>query len=292
MRITTELYPLDYKQPEWTVLENLDLKKKSKKYPFNNKVLDDEYSPGSWKIVFLLNNEYLTQLELVEYWKKYIFIYKNSEKNEQLILSLFNKILTNSLNEGIKKIRLEGYPEYNTLNLSNPQVEQILSLEYSLENLVEIKYPKQTRKPKYSIKDFLRYNTFLLVKSEKLRTIGPISIFIITRSDLKIGKGKLGAQIAHGMISLIFRPRRTSTYLNKIMKDSYPDMEVYSAPNIKVLEEMEKKAQALNVNEVFIADAGHTQVISGTKTVLAIGPAPKYYLEKFIEQWENIKRIH
>ena len=75
------------------------------------------------------------------------------------------------------------------------------------------------------------------------------------------------------------------------MNESYPSMEIYSAPNIKVLGEMEKKAQYLRINEIMIADAGHTQVVSGTRTVLAIGPAPKYYLEKFVDQWENMKKL-
>lgn len=294
MNLITELQPLDTDQPEWIVLRKIDLKNRINKSSSNNVTLDRIYNPGSWKLIFLWNDKYVTQEMFIKYIATHLASNRNSNKYQPWLVSLINEILTRVMKEGMKKSQLENY-EVSQLDKSNyfddQEMNQILSLEKSLESVVRIDYPKEVKDPNYFIKDFLRYNTFIAVKSKRLLELSPIVIFIITRNDLKIGKGKLGAQIAHGLISLIFNPHRSSSYLEKIMKESYPSIELYSAPNLKVLEEMEKKAQELRINETMIADAGHTQVISGTKTVLAIGPAPKYYLEKFVEQWENMKRL-
>lgn len=44
--------------------------------------------------------------------------------------------------------------------------------------------------------------------------------------------------------------------------------------------ELNKKAKEMGVFSSIVRDAGQTQVAPGTRTVIAIGPAPKSVLEK------------
>ena len=46
------------------------------------------------------------------------------------------------------------------------------------------------------------------------------------------------------------------------------------------LMELAKAASAQNLPHYVIRDAGRTQIASGTKTVLAVGPAPKSQVDK------------
>ncbi|MFW9929466.1 MAG: peptidyl-tRNA hydrolase, partial [Candidatus Thorarchaeota archaeon] len=70
----------------------------------------------------------------------------------------------------------------------------------------------------------------------------------------------------------------------------YPDLEFFLSPSLSNLNEILNEARILGLNESIITDAGHTQLIPGTDTVLALGPAPKIYLEKFIEKF-SLKRV-
>ena len=54
---------------------------------------------------------------------------------------------------------------------------------------------------------------------------------------------------------------------------------------------MDIYAKKIRINSSFIVDAGHTQIPAGTKTVLALGPAPRFYLKTFIQFWNDIKQI-
>ncbi|MHA2340092.1 MAG: peptidyl-tRNA hydrolase [Candidatus Hodarchaeales archaeon] len=295
MKIERELFSLIQEPPEWFLLRHLDIKRKIIKQLNNYEALDKQYSSGSWVMTFLWGKEYLTLEELLDHIRTTIFQDSElSEPEKTLILTQLKrnikKILKNGVNivKGNNLFKLDS----NLESISNQQfIEQLLSLRLIVENFVKINYPEQIKDPNHNILDFLKYNTFLLVKTKRLLKISPLSIFIITRGDLKIGKGKLGAQIAHGMVSLMFKPHRRLEYHNQVLQEQYPDLEIYSARNVNVLLEMEKEAQKLELNESLIADAGHTQVESGTRTVLALGPAPKFYLERFIEQWENVKKI-
>jgi len=43
---------------------------------------------------------------------------------------------------------------------------------------------------------------------------------------------------------------------------------------------LKKKAKRLDIVSYIIADAGHTEIPSGTETVLGIGPAPSNIIEQ------------
>ncbi|OLS22843.1 MAG: Peptidyl-tRNA hydrolase [Candidatus Heimdallarchaeota archaeon LC_3] len=291
MKIMSELSPIDQEQPEWFLLEKIKITKKSRKNSKNKEELDRIYSPGSWIRVFKWNKDYLTIEELLNQLIETFFgkDHFSDQKGSELIDDVKNNI--------IQVIKFGQNPLRNKeidINISQiqitQQVDDLISLKLSLETFTTIDYPQQIENPAYSLLDFIKYNTFLCVKTKKLLEKKDYSIFVVIRRDLKLGKGKLGAQVAHGVVSLLFRRDKTD-FSEKILQKSNPKIEIFSAPNVNILNEIEQKARMFNINESLIADAGHTQVESGTKTVIAIGPGPTHYLERFLDYWDGIKKL-
>jgi PTH2 family peptidyl-tRNA hydrolase len=93
---------------------------------------------------------------------------------------------------------------------------------------------------------------------------------IVVRSDLRLGKGKLAAQVAHASLE---------SYLRASEKDQKKWFEenqkkiVLKVENEEKLIEMLEKAKRAGLPSVLIRDAGLTQIPPGTKTAVGIGPA-------------------
>ena len=107
----------------------------------------------------------------------------------------------------------------------------------------------------------------------------PLKMVIVVRSDLKMGKGKIGAQVGHGVLTVGFEAAAKDMNL----------MEEYFIGQQKVcvkvssedeLVSIEQQAKNAGLFTALIRDAGCTQVPAGTKTVCAIGPARKSKIDK------------
>lgn len=100
--------------------------------------------------------------------------------------------------------------------------------------------------------------------------MGKLKQVIVVRTDLKMGKGKLAAQVAHASIAAFlkagFFARRK--WLVQGMKKV-----VLKAESEKELLELYEKARKKKLPCTLIKDAGLTQLEPGTITALAIGPA-------------------
>ena len=95
---------------------------------------------------------------------------------------------------------------------------------------------------------------------------------IVVRSDLKIGKGKLSAHVAHASLE---------GYKIAKAKDSGVVSEWEGEGQKKVVVKVKDEAEMLEVYEqakrarvpcALIRDAGLTQIAPGTITALAVGP--------------------
>ena len=100
----------------------------------------------------------------------------------------------------------------------------------------------------------------------------PLKMVIAVRTDLKMGKGKIAAQVGHGVLTVGFQAAAADM----------PLMEEYFIGQQKVcvkvaseeeLMELERQAKAAGIYAVVITDAGCTQIPAGSKTVCAMGPA-------------------
>jgi peptidyl-tRNA hydrolase, PTH2 family len=97
---------------------------------------------------------------------------------------------------------------------------------------------------------------------------------IVARTDLKMGKGKLAAQVAHASLSAAeqaaaARPRWYSEW-----KEGGQAKIVVRAESEAELRELLKKARSAGLPAHLVEDRGLTQLEPGTVTCLGVGPAP------------------
>jgi peptidyl-tRNA hydrolase, PTH2 family len=103
---------------------------------------------------------------------------------------------------------------------------------------------------------------------------------IVARTDLKMGKGKLAAQVAHAALASAEEAMRRSG-------DWYDEWKLQGQAKVVVkgndeaqLQELLRKARSMGLPSALIQDQGLTQLEPGTVTCLAIGPAPSSMVDK------------
>ncbi len=98
---------------------------------------------------------------------------------------------------------------------------------------------------------------------------------IAVRCDLKMGKGKLAAQVAHAALSAADKSRYRADWIAAGQKKTV----------VKVRDEAEmmsvfSEGKRAGIAAVLIEDAGHTQLEPGTKTCVGLGPAEESELDR------------
>jgi PTH2 family peptidyl-tRNA hydrolase len=103
---------------------------------------------------------------------------------------------------------------------------------------------------------------------------------IAVRRDLKIGRGKTAAQVAHASLTsylevLKRRPAWAEAWLRQGQKKV-----VVAVKDLEELFSLRDEAEAAGIPTALIQDAGLTQLEPGTITALGIGPAPEELIDK------------
>ena len=103
---------------------------------------------------------------------------------------------------------------------------------------------------------------------------------IVVRTDLKMGKGKLAAQVAHASLSAadVARERKSAWYEG--WKAGGQAKIVLKVESEEELQKLYLKAKSAGLPVSLIEDRGLTQVEPGTVTCLGIGPAPDGELDE------------
>ena len=103
-----------------------------------------------------------------------------------------------------------------------------------------------------------------------------LKMVFLVRQDLKMGAGKIAAQVAHAAIGLyddilegenIYQKSALNNWFNYGQKKV-----VLKIPDLDTMLEVVKKCKKLKLQYCIISDAGHTQIPQGSITVLGIGP--------------------
>ena len=103
---------------------------------------------------------------------------------------------------------------------------------------------------------------------------------IVVRTDLGMGKGKIGAQCAHASLEAYEKAKKKNTALVEDWKNSgQAKVVVKVASEHELIALFEKVKNTLPAS--LIRDAGRTQIEEGSPTCVGIGPAPEAEINKF-----------
>ena len=105
---------------------------------------------------------------------------------------------------------------------------------------------------------------------------------LIVRTDLQMGKGKAAAQCAHAAVDLYKKGLIKCPKLVRNWEAFGQAKIALKAPEggEEALKILKKQAEEIGLCAVIIHDAGHTQVKSGSATVLGVGPGPAEIVDK------------
>lgn len=103
---------------------------------------------------------------------------------------------------------------------------------------------------------------------------------LIVRTDLSMNKGKIAAQVAHAAVQL-FRINQAHPDVDRWLKQGQPKV-VLKVGSLESIEDIQREAKAMGLINEAIFDAGHTQVPTGSLTVLGIGPASEKKINQIV----------
>lgn len=100
-------------------------------------------------------------------------------------------------------------------------------------------------------------------------------LVLCVRRDLNMGKGKIAAQCSHATLGVVrFIQDANDQILLDIWANYGQPKIVTKIESLQELKDIQQNAKIANVPTYVVCDAGHTQVPSGSYTVIAVGPAP------------------
>lgn len=103
---------------------------------------------------------------------------------------------------------------------------------------------------------------------------GDYKMVLVVRNDLRMGKGKIGAQCGHAAVGAYQNAmKRCPQYVRQWENNGCAKIAVRVESESELMEIL-KAARERNLNTCLIRDAGRTQIQPNSKTVLAVGPAP------------------
>mmetsp|Transcript_9170 Transcript_9170/g.18283 ORF Transcript_9170/g.18283 Transcript_9170/m.18283 type:complete len:170 (+) Transcript_9170:193-702(+) len=104
---------------------------------------------------------------------------------------------------------------------------------------------------------------------------GPGKMVLVVNMELKMGKGKIAAQCGHAVLGAYKRGLQCAPSAVKVWEQIGQAKICLQCPTEEEMYQIEKKAKSKGLITNLVQDAGRTQIAAGSRTVLAIGPAPE-----------------
>lgn len=99
-----------------------------------------------------------------------------------------------------------------------------------------------------------------------------VKMVLVVNNNLKMGKGKIAAQVGHAAVSSTLKCGKEAPDLLESWLASGQKKICVKGTDADHLLQLEKVASNKGILSTKIHDAGHTQIPSGSLTVLALGP--------------------
>ena len=105
-------------------------------------------------------------------------------------------------------------------------------------------------------------------------------LVVIVRKDLKMGTGKIAAQVGHAAVECaLFAKERNRKAFDAWYKGGQRKV-VLKVDSLEELHQYLKLASSSGLHVALITDAGRTQVEPGSETCVGIGPAPESEIDR------------
>ena len=108
----------------------------------------------------------------------------------------------------------------------------------------------------------------------------PVKLVCVVNQSLKMGKGKIAAQVGHASVGAFLGAGPTHPGHVEAWLASGQKKICVKVPEDAAFDRLMAEAKALNVPFHLVRDAGHTQIPAGSKTVLALGPYESETLDR------------
>ncbi|XP_047142256.1 peptidyl-tRNA hydrolase 2, mitochondrial isoform X1 [Hydra vulgaris] len=109
---------------------------------------------------------------------------------------------------------------------------------------------------------------------------GEYKMVLVVRQDLGMGKGKAAAQCCHAAVDVYLKAEKNHKKWLLAWQNSGCPKVALKCPDEETLKALYIHAKTLGVDAQIISDAGRTQIPSGSKTALGLGPAPADLINK------------
>ena len=127
------------------------------------------------------------------------------------------------------------------------------------------------------LRSFVHRMTAPRITSEPVR--GALKMVFIVNHGLKMGKGKIAAQVGHGAVQAVMNAGKKKPAILEAWLATGQKKIWVKGDDADHLTRLERHAEQLGLLTTSVRDAGHTQIPSGSYTVLAIGPCQEAELE-------------
>lgn len=109
--------------------------------------------------------------------------------------------------------------------------------------------------------------------------MAPIKQVIAVRTDLRMGRGKIAAQVGHACVLAAETARISKPDWHAEWWGGQEKV-VVKVSGYEEIERIRREAAQMGLPFQVVSDAGHTQVSPGTVTCVSVGPAPENMVDR------------
>jgi len=112
---------------------------------------------------------------------------------------------------------------------------------------------------------------------------GPVKMVCVVNHGLKMGKGKIAAQVGHAAVTATLEMGKNEPNMLEAWLGQGQKKVCVKGNDADHLLEIAEAARDAGLQAVEIRDAGHTQIPAGSLTVVAIGPGRRKAINSITE---------